>query len=111
MRPTTGFLGIDRRLPGLTSREPLDDTQLRAFEAFHDEARVLDAVERLAQEVILFEEDGKGIEVHSAAAARAEGGSGRALIGAEDRQDARHAPPPSRPGDRPRWCRARASRP
>ena len=35
---------------------PLDDTQLRAFEAFHDQARILDVPQRLAQEMVVFEE-------------------------------------------------------
>jgi hypothetical protein len=47
---------------GLARREPLDDAQPGAFEALHDEARFLDVGEGLAQQVISFQENEKGVE-------------------------------------------------
>jgi hypothetical protein len=42
--------------------EPLDDIQLRALEAFHNKARILDVQQRLAQEMVVFEEYGEWVE-------------------------------------------------
>ncbi len=40
----------------------LDDTQLRAFEAFYHEACVFNVAQRLAQQVIVIDENGERIE-------------------------------------------------